>query len=345
MRIAVLGSIDSSSQETSKFVNACKQIGAELSKNGHDIIVCSEKEDTADPHIVSGVNSNDSHKTKVEVIRSEEENDSAPFHSNKDEFSNIEFTFSRCSGGWKTTHLKAIINCDLLLTIGGRDSVWVATNSAKMLNKPVVSIPCFDGTSRRSWDKLVDSYRCSGISDCDLGHIRESWSDASCASLLVLVESLYKGSKPQSQTSIFFTNLSQLALSLMLIVSWVALFSIDNLLPGRVSVMTMVVICSVMGVMLRGVTSERYSHSLHGFWTSLSVDSIKGILIGFVLALVHLFSELTINGTVSDLSDNGAFIRISLSISIIAILSGFALDKSLNKVTELAEEKIGGVGK
>ncbi|BFM07732.1 hypothetical protein [Halioxenophilus aromaticivorans] len=345
MRIAVLGSIETGSEKVEEFKSACKDIGNELSKRGYKVIVCSENQHTADPHIVDGINNDNNNRTKVEIIRSEEENNTAPFYEKREEFENIEFTFSRCAGGWKTTHLKAIINSDILLTIGGKDSVWVAANSARLLNKPVISIPCFDGTSRKIWEKLNDEYRRTGIDEGVLGQIREPWGNGSEDSLEKLIASVFKSNKAELASSKIITYLTTFCLSLIFIVGWVILFSIENLAPGRISVMTMVVICSMMGVMLRGITSDRYSHNWNEFWARLIPDAIKGVLIGFVLALVHLFSELTINGSISDLSDKSSFIRISLSISLIAILAGFALDKSLDKIEKLAEEKIGGLGK
>ncbi|MBD9358933.1 hypothetical protein [Methylomonas albis] len=345
MRIAVLGSIDADSEKTQKFKSACRDIGNQLSKRGYQVIVCSENQHTADPHIIDGINDDEKNRTRVEIIRSEEEDKLAPFYETREKYKNIEFTFSRCSGGWKTTHLKAIINSDLLLTIGGKDSVWVAANSARMLNKPVVCIPCFDGTSRKLWEKLSDEYRKTGIDESVVGQIREQWGDESKDSLEKLIVSVFESNKAEYASSKILTYLTIFCLSLVFIVGWISLFSLENLAPGRISVMTMVVICSIMGVMLRGITSDRYSHNWNEFWASLIPDAIKGILIGFILALVHLFSELTINGSISDLSDKSSFIRISLSISLIAILAGFALDKSLDKVEKLAEDKISDLGK
>ncbi|MCG7994264.1 MAG: hypothetical protein JAZ06_02425 [Candidatus Thiodiazotropha taylori] len=345
MRIAVLGSIEAESEKVQEFKAACRDIGHELSTRGHEVTVCSENEHTADPHIIVGINDDDKKTTKVEIIRSEEEDRSAPFFETREKYKNIEFTFSRCPGGWKTTHLKAIINSDLLLTIGGKGSVWVAANSARMLNKPVVCVPCFDGTSRKLWEKLNDEYRRTGIDESVVGQIREQWGEGSKDSLGKLIISVFKSNKAEHASSNILTYLTMFFLSIVFIVGWISLFSLENLAPGRISVMTMVVICSIMGVMLRGIASDRYSHKWNEFWVRLIPDAIKGILIGFVLALVHLFSELTINGSISDLSDKSSFVRISLSISLIAVLAGFALDKSLDKVEKLAEEKIGGLGK
>ena len=78
MRIAILGSIDANSENTKEFISACKDIGNELSKRGHSVIVCSENEHTADPHVIEGINSDNQNNTKVEIIRSEEENSSDP---------------------------------------------------------------------------------------------------------------------------------------------------------------------------------------------------------------------------------------------------------------------------
>lgn len=345
MRIAILGSIANETIDVEKFRSACRDIGQKLSEAGHSLLVCSENENTADPYVVEGANSDKKQTTKIEVVRSEEEDNSAPFHKDESKYPNIDFTFSRCSGGWNSTHLKAILSCDAVLIIGGRDGVWSAANSAQMLNKPVVALPCFNGASRKVWDKLVNDYKETDLSESDLGYVREGWGKSSGNSVIKLLNAVHKNhsskSTGKSISLVFFLFL----LSLILIVGWVVLFNKVDFVPERVSVISMVVICSILGIMLRGASLGRYVKGWRNFLGEFFSDALKGVLVGFVLTLAHLFSELTINGKISDLADEGAFIRISLSISLIAALSGFALDKSLNRITSIAEEKISGVGK
>ena len=345
MKIAILGSIADEKVDAEKFKSACIELGKKLSEGGHFLIVCSENESSADPHIVEGANSDSKKTTQIEVIRSEEEDNSAPFHKDEANYPNIDFTFSRCSGGWNSTHLKAIINSDLVLLVGGKASVWTAANSAKMLNKPVVALPCFNGTSRRVWEKLVNEYKETDLSESDLGYVREGWGKSSANSVISFIDAVYKRHLLNYSGKPIGLNVSLFLFSLILIIAWVSLLNKVEFVPERVSVITMVIICSVLGIILRGASLGRYVDGWRNFLSEFFADALKGVLAGFVLTLVHLFSELTINGKISDLTDESAFVRIALSISMIAALSGFALDKSLSKIAAIAEEKISGVGK
>lgn len=344
MRIVVLGSIADDSVDSISFKSACKNIGAELSKGNHTVVVCSENENSADPYIVMGINSDTSKTTTIEVISSEEDDKSPPFFAKQSSYSHVKFTFKRCAGGWKTTHLNAILNSDLLLIVGGKDSVWSAAHSALMLNKPVVALPCFGGTSRKVWDKLNDGYKALGLSATDLGHVRESWTPDSCQSVIKLVSSVFKN-HAKGKNSNLVAHYFVLMMSLIFISAWVLLFNKTVFIDDRVSIVVMVLLCSTLGVMLRGASLDRYFENWKGFLSRFIPDAVKGILIGFILTLVHLFSELTINGSVSNLSDSNDFVRISLSVSLIAFFAGFSLENSFNKLKTFAKEKIDGVGK
>lgn len=345
MKIAILGSIADEKINAEKFKSACKDLGKILSENGHSLIVCSENENTADPYIVEGANSDNKKTTKIEVIRSEEEDESAPFHANEAKYPKVDFTFTRCAGSWSSTHLKAILNCDLVLLIGGKASAWTAANSAIMLNKPVVAIPCFNGSSRRVWDKLVSEYKETDLSDSDLGYVRENWGKASGVSVISLINAVYKKHTSNTSGKSIGLNFSMFISSLLLIIGWVILFNKVEFIPERISVIAMVVICSVLGIILRGASLGRYGDGWRNVLSEFFLDCVKGVLVAFVLSLAHLFSELTINGKISDLVDENAFVRIALSISLLAVLSGFALDKSLSKVALMADKKISGVSK
>ncbi len=168
MKIAVFGSWSDEdadrrwgfSGSRDKFDTACKEVGRGLAQDGHKIIVESEDQSVADPHVVEGyievASSTSSRDLQVELFYPRGK---PPFESHSRSHPNL-FTYhaqpvrEAQHQQWSNSHLVSIKHSDSVLTIGDKQGTYLAGSAAIVANKPLVPIASFGGASARLVEEL-----------------------------------------------------------------------------------------------------------------------------------------------------------------------------------------------
>jgi hypothetical protein len=163
MKVAVFGSWSDKdadkdwnfSGSRDEFNKACRAIGGDLADTGHRLIVESQEQDVADPHVVedylehaiSGTPSN----LKIELawprglLRPFEHHAKA----HPDLFIYHQLPAPEASQRWSNSHLISLKHADAILTIGGKQGVYLAGSTAIVAGKPLAPIASFGGASAR----------------------------------------------------------------------------------------------------------------------------------------------------------------------------------------------------
>src|SRR5438105_3652364 len=138
------------------FEQACLDLGRALALGKHTVLVCSESQNTADPHIVAGANTSGTER-EAEIIMYHPAG-TPPLHD-PNRYKHIHFTKRPSEGGWQVAHLAAINDAEVVIAIGGSDGTLTSIYCAELLNKPVVLVSCYEGATRRALGYFAHLYR------------------------------------------------------------------------------------------------------------------------------------------------------------------------------------------
>ena len=352
MNILVIGSTDFRDGENvhEKFVSACKVLGAVLAKAGHTIVVGSDKEKTADRHVVFGANSS-GERAKVVIITPQR--GPAPFDSDRGQLSNLDLSYRRSRGpGGAIGKIRHILHTDGVITIGGGRGTAQLGYTAPALKTPVLAIPAFGGASQDLWDEFVDRdleqlkfYR-PGFLDGKVRTLSEpSWDDSKANLAVQVIEALVKQNPYRSQRIV--PQALIVIFQLLLLTGWVALFvkAFDDL-DLTVSFFLLLGISALLGTGMR--TSLRFFREIRPRIPvrRLAAEGMLGLLLAFALALFYLLGVHTVTGdpnyaTIGKADD---FQRIAVNMSILGLAAGVLLERATEQVmrrfeTVVSEQK------
>lgn len=340
MNIMVAGSTDFAGGEQvhEEFVSACKDLGAWLAKAGHTIVVVSDVEKTADRHVVFGANSS-GQRAKVVIINPQR--GAAPFAADREQLSNLDFSYRRSRGPWAVGRIRQLLEADGVITIGGGRGTAQLGYTAPALERPVLAIPAFGGASRDLWDEYVDQdlerlnfYRPRFL-DGKVSTLSQQW-DASKGDLAVKVmEELVKQNPYRSQRIV--PQAVIVTFQLLLLTGWIALFV--NPFDFTVSFFLLLGISALLGTGIR--TSLRFLREISPRIPvrRLATEGILGLLLAFALALFYLLGVHTVTGdpnyvTIGQTDD---FHRIAVNMSLLGLAAGVLVERATEQVMRRLE--------
>ena len=158
MKIAAFGSwiVGAETRWTStgkqqQFKEACNAIGKAIVTAGHEVIVGSSRENTADKHVVDGVLAalppTEAGAQSITVIRPFEEE--TAYVELSLEY-RLRFLFKDRTGlPAAAVKVLAVTDADAVITIGGGEGTYMAGLAAMMAKKPLIPVGSFGGASRQ----------------------------------------------------------------------------------------------------------------------------------------------------------------------------------------------------
>ena len=168
MRVAILGgwdldaarnkewAVEAGKKSQAQIIEACRALGERLARNGHSVIVGSEKEHSADYHVVHAMLDNldgpNGSLPWIEVIEGIESTE--PLYRTERENEKYASFFSplnRINSGRairSAEKIMAVQKADAVITIGGLNDTWTGGIAAIVARKPVVPLGTFGGASQ-----------------------------------------------------------------------------------------------------------------------------------------------------------------------------------------------------
>ncbi|MBC7910410.1 MAG: hypothetical protein H7Y30_07920 [Pyrinomonadaceae bacterium] len=338
MRVLVIGSNrfdyeftstqgDVTQQETPLF-EAAAQVGYQLTKNGHTILICSRSQDTVDPYILDGAKKA-SDKSSVELHVSD--NSKLYFKELERAEDTDVVPKIHLSPDTQIVHMEAMADADALIIMGGGTRSTRTGVSAYMLGKTVIPIGSFGGAGKAVWlyasSKREEFYR-GGLTDAEIDKLAEPWKGEKSAE--EVVESLEKVRKTIIKNAIpRFVLAGAIAILLVAMVGWVSFIAYGYNLTSRGVVPLGLVFISVcfaglIGSALKNLFDIRNGRMLTA--RDLNLDVALGLGAGFVASVLYLVVQVAVTGRAESIETKDDYVRIALLVSLIAIFAAMYLD-------------------
>ena len=216
---------------------------------------------------------------------------------------------------------------ETVIAVRGGFGVQLAVQTAKALDKPVLAIPNFGGTSQKTFDEFYAGYKTLPDRGGDLARLSDPWSDGHSYTVVELMKSLVKNN-PFIQWKIQ-PSLVLFCSTTILIISWLLLMqlTIGHLINNMQGLMAISV---VLGSILHHGLKQFTNPTLKIKVGELLMRVLVGIIIGFGLTLAFMLGGLGITGSTDFLqsSDQADLFRIGIVFSAIGLAAGFLLESS-----------------
>lgn len=342
MKVLVVGSMHFHGAEEVRqtLEAACRELGAVLAQRGHTVIVGSESKNTADRFVVEGAIGISDH-TRIIVYRPDDDA-RPPFAAERDSHRHVRFTYRRSPGDWSAGRVYTLWEADVVILIGGGRGTAQTGYSAPVLQKPVLPISSFGGTSAEIWPEVGRFYRAAGTTEDDLAPLREPWGPSTAEAIVKLAESLYRRNPFKRRAEIM--PLLTLALCLALLALWIGLILGFIPLQRSVAVLGLLVIAAFLGSGLRSSVRLVADDALTVTPRDFIRQTTAATLLAFVLYLIYLAGGVVLTGDFVALSTDKDFNRVGVSVSLLGIFAGFLIEEAVEQVRKWLRDRFVGKG-
>lgn len=189
MKIAIVGSCKSEYAEEwklrdeARFAEACQWIGEDIVRNGHQMIVASDRPRTADCQATEGAIRalGNSEPAEPPIIVVQPDDVPPPFPSQSAAHPELFTTRNSPGNTFAVTHLFEVYLADVVIVVGGGKSSYQAGVSAAVAGRLIVPVGSFGGAGNRLinlFQRSRHQWASNLLDDSALGMLRHSWSDA-----------------------------------------------------------------------------------------------------------------------------------------------------------------------
>lgn len=326
MRVFIVGSLRHLSNDETKdrMRSYCRALGAAFAKAGHTLILGSDKADTADFHVVEGIESlQDPARQKVVVYRAESSNP-RPYQGRT--FAHIDMSVYDTFHTQQAAHSKSVVESDIVVLIGGGSKTLAAGYVAEALGKPYLAIPGFNGSAADFWPSFKAVHGQVGISDEEMLQVQHGGEAAvavSCA------EKLYRSVGAQRPLS--RSELVVLVLLVALALGWFFLATSEapGLRQSSIVLMASILVGTVFG--LAGDPGITYHSAIRVVAKSLGLAVFIFVLYASALGL--LTDELAN-------SISSPPLRTLVTLSAAGLLAGWKPDKVVSDLQGLLSKML-----
>ncbi len=176
MRVLVVGSSRHEEADQEAIQAAAREIGKELARRGHTVLIGSDDERDVDPHVVAGALEAGRATTRIEVHVPKGLEQQYPDLT--DEGTGQVVTVWHQFPDWDVTSMEVIRTVDAVLAVGGRLGVIHAGISAWMMGKPVVPVGSFGGGAATVGEygssRRAEFYH-GGLDDAEIDRLASPW--------------------------------------------------------------------------------------------------------------------------------------------------------------------------
>lgn len=338
MRVLVIGSnrfespsspplFDNSGPNNSSLFEAASQIGSELAKRTHTILICSQRKDTVDLYVFQGARKG-SDKAPIEVHIPDTSPDVYESEIRQDEATTLR---RHMSPDMQVVHMEAMAGADALIVIGGSTRSARSAIAAYMLGKTVIPVGSFPGAGREVWaysSSRRDSFYKGGLSDAEIDKLAEPWKGETSAKFIVdALDAVRRASVRQAVPRSVLV--AEILIMLTAMAAWVGFIGYGYRLisPGARAVgliFASVCFAGLIGSSLKGLFELRNGRPLSQ--RDVTLDVALGLGAGFVSAILYLVLQLAVTGTAHAVQDENDYVRVALLVSLVAIFAGMYLD-------------------
>ncbi len=344
MKILIIGSstLIKKSSEKDEFNNACVEIGKEIARRGHKIIICSASKKTADYYVLQGYCSERTN-SEVVVYRPsrdclQEEADTGFEQLSRDPDIRCQnFKIKTVFGGWRPVHLKAIKMSDIVIAVGGTQrGLGQVVRFSEIEGKPIIVIPSFGCAAGEIWTDIKHYYDQETQTILEQRSISNGWSKR----IITIAEKYYRHN-PFDE--IHITNLIiKFIISIILVIGWLfLLFAKNPFISSDWIFIFMLLFASILGSILRNALVDQNIITSNWGQRNILLQCLIGvILIIPVFSIPQLFGYM-LNEQFASISSLVDARRIGFVLSIFSLLASLFQEEAFEKTFEFLKKLIG----
>jgi hypothetical protein len=354
MRVFVMGSNHFQDPASDELFEAASQVGLELIRKGHTILIGTDKHSTVDYHIFKGAKEHTGKTSNIEIHRPDD--GPVPF-AEEFKIPESDITFTRYPPlGWKVTHMEVLDNADALLIMGSSEAVVISAVAGSKLGKPVIAVGSFGGGAKTIWSYASgrrENFYHGGLTNIDIDKLAEPWRGK--ASAEHVVSSLEKVQDAVQRTKKLLARRATpppILLTLLLLMfagmgSWVLALargqglSIFGYHTGFIG-MIFIVVCfaGLWGSTLKSVLDLRNGQKVTA--QDVLLDIVSGLGAGVISVILYLVLELAVTGKVSNAQEADDFVRVALLVSLVAVFASMYIDTALARFESVRTSVLAG---
>ena len=244
-------------------------------------------------------------------------------------------------GSWAAVRVQQVLECDIVLVIGGGVGTSLVAQTAIALQKPCLALPTFAGAGAELFDELEREYKSVYRLSPVLQTLRTAWNAESAATVHKALGILIKHN-PFKRENVF-SSLGFLGLTVAFMIAWVLVQGADwgNYLFNILTLMSLsVLLGTVLNFGLRRYNNASIKVSLSAVLNHATIS----IVLGFGFTLLFLIGGLGINGNLEFVEnlDHQGRLRVGVLMSAFGLASGFLLEASVKRLRGLLQTQLQG---
>ncbi|MCR6482065.1 hypothetical protein M8542_04510 [Amycolatopsis sp. OK19-0408] len=322
MKVFIVGSPRGAGAEGEAFREFCRELGQVLVQKGHQVILCSTSETTADRYVFEGVD-RAAVNGKVVHFRLDQTQGDPGRRLKAESFlhalRSVDVDLRYVEGGQRVVHLRAIREADLIVSVGGSSGTAAAVYSAAVLEKPVMVVPSFGGASKDAWSDF------RGFYNTDEKNLLQKSPQLSSNWTQEFIELAARFVRRNPMVEVRAAEVvASVATSVVLVGGWIAAFVRVNLgfLPPVAWTYVLIMIATYLGVLLRhSFSSAKYS------WRHRVNDLFQALIIAFAVLIFAEGVNALVAGSGLLLAKGSDVQLLGWRLSIVGFSSGFLLDE------------------
>ncbi len=353
MKVAVFGSMRSNADprpspaDLKAFRDACRQIGFELARQGHEAFIATLNEETSDFHVYQGakdaMDAPGAQAQKTDLVKIYRPND--PYTDKEIDrivnFPNpggeLDLGKRTVNGSFARSHAMAIQDADAILVISGSSGADYAALIAELIGKPVLPVPLFGGTAAKLWMDKADYYPGLLKDDPTRERVSEQWvPDKSPKAVLDALGALIeddKRSKARSARAGIPAAIGWLTAGTALPLLW---FYTMSQVEIRFSLWlgAALMLSAFMGTFLRAATWKPPEGSDRTIPAApvLAAMFVGGTHVAFFFMALYFWFLRAAQGTIPVFDDPAEATIAMLALTLIGFIAAFNFEASLKKL-------------
>ena len=353
MRVLVIGSnhgLDGADSEP--LFAAAHQVGCELARRGHTILVGSDSTNTIDYHIVLGAVEDSGAVACVEVHRPDDgyhpfqdvlagpdgapelpanaEGSPGPADNNRAARIKLDRRIHPTQD-WYIAHMHAVAEADAILLMGGARGGTRAGSMAHLWGKAVVPVGTFGGASETMWrfasGKRREFYG-DALDDIEIDRLKSPWKADGGKSAKLVVDVLEKSQRSlrlRQTGSGLIVGVG--AMMFIMFVGLILLFCQAGSATGSYSLFVLfgaAACAGVAGASIRTLHDLRLGNPKTG--RDIVFQLVLGLGAAVVSSMLFLVAEGAVSGEIGQFAAAGGQVRVVLIVSLVSLFSGLYLD-------------------
>jgi len=321
-----------------KFKEFLIALGTALAQRKHQIIILSDNDYHADPHVLSGYaqqSAKDGFKTPSvrisygSVTDPENRSNGLKFAGFRKRYPSLGVEDFNADGEYPFNRVRIVRDLDVVIVIGGEKGAKEIAEIAIALRKSVIPISSFGGVAERIWElQRRDFERVLG----EVEPLTEYFGRTSEDRMNKIVTICERMANAQMRSRIITPRALVYVEFVCLAIWFTVLFAVSN---ADVGIPVMILTMSTVGIVLRSLLKLMPARSSPLELETFTIEIGLGVGVAVIYYLLFLVGGSSISRDLQTaLKDNHARVSVGVMVSLLSVAVSFLLEDSIEQVSK-----------